>query len=242
MLNYTNTIEEIVKSGVKTAIIPMGSVEQHSTHLPIGTDCIIAEAAARRIGENMGAFVLPVIPIGTCYEHKCEGRFSAVWMRPTTLYSVIEDVVLSLKSQGFNRVVLLLGHGGLFIAAPAVRALNANNSDLTVVLYELFLSADKYDFMECGNDLHAGEAETSLILYLHEEYVKKDKMAENDFIPDVPRSFLNYASLLKLSKTGVWGKPSLATAKKGEMLFNAEVNTCTEFLKTAFDVAQSSSW
>lgn len=242
MFDYTSTVEEINKSGIKTAIIPLGSVEQHSSHLPIGTDCIIAEAVAHSVGERMNAFVLPVIPIGTCYEHKCAGKFTAVWLRPVTLYHIIEDIVLSLKNQGFEQIALLLGHGGLFVVGPVVRELNANNDNLTVVHRELFSDAGKSGLTECADDVHAGEIETSVMLYLKEQYVKKDDMLKNDFLPDVPRSFLNYSSILKLSNTGVWGKPSLAGKDKGEKLLLYEVEQTVEFITRAFKAATKNAW
>ena len=56
------------------------------------------------------------------------------------------------------------------------------------------------------------------MLYLREDLVRREKVV--DFVPDVPRDYLNYGSIFKFSKSGVWGKPSLATKEKGERIFN----------------------
>lgn len=96
--------------------------------------------------------------------------------------------------------------------------------------------------MDCPNEIHAGEKETSCMLYLMEEAVKKDLMLQNDCIPDAPRDFLNYASLLKLSKTGVWGCPSYATKEKGAKLFPMMVDACVKYIEEALEAAQYDAW
>ena len=92
------------------------------------------------------------------------------------------------------------------------------------------------------NDLHAGEEETSVILYLQEKTVKKEEMIKNDFVPSVPREYMNYASLLKLSPTGVWGKPSFASREKGEKLFELMVEHCLNYIQDAFAHTEESAW
>ncbi|HEU4605006.1 MAG TPA: creatininase family protein [Nitrososphaera sp.] len=54
----------------RLAIIPVGSLEQHGSHLPVSTDSLIAEYVARSAAERVGAFVLPVISYGISFEHK----------------------------------------------------------------------------------------------------------------------------------------------------------------------------
>ena len=80
------------------------------------------------------------------------------------------------------------------------------------------------------------------MLYLCEKAVNKELMLQNDEIPDVPQEYLNYASLLKLSKTGVWGKPSLATKEKGEKIFNLMVEATIDYIHKAFEATTESKW
>ena len=63
MISYRNTAKEIADSGVDTAVLPFGSVEQHSSHLPIATDVILAEEIAKAVSERIDALLLPTIPI-----------------------------------------------------------------------------------------------------------------------------------------------------------------------------------
>ena len=205
MLNYYNTYDDVENSECNIAIIPVGSLEQHATHLPLGTDFIYAQEMANAVGDVLDAYVLPVLPISTCYEHR--GRRGGVCMRPSTFYTMLQDIILDLKNQGFNKIVVLLGHGGIYVAGPAIREMNALHEGLQVVLADEILNDKVIEIAESKYpEIHAGERETSLMLYMCEEHVKKDKICENDFIPEYPQSFLNHTPLCNLSKTGAWGE------------------------------------
>lgn len=232
MIFYNSTIDEIHESGADIAVLPIGSTEQHSHYLPVSTDIVIASAVSMKIADKLGAYLLPTIPISTCKEHR--GKKGSVWINPDTFYSMIMDIVMSLKYQGFKKVAVILGHGGIFIAGPVIREINAVNDDIKAVKVDLaqFLdSAEMNSILECRNNLHACEYETSLMMYIDEGLVRKDRIV--DYIPEVPRDYLNYASILKFSKDGVWGMPSLATREKGEKIFNLLVEKSVEYINSA---------
>ena len=242
MISYRNTAKEIAESGVDTAVLPLGSVEQHSSHLPIGTDVLLADALGAALAERIGALLLPTIPMTTCYEHK--GVKGSVCMRPSTLYQVIQDIALNLRDQGIKKIAVVLGHGGIFIAAPAIRELNALYDDLQVVLVQTSSgTGERRVFLENKElEIHAGESETSVMLYLHEELVKKDLMMHNDFTPKYPQNMLNHLPLTRMSETGAWGKPSLATYEKGEQIFKCMVDNAVEYTRLAFSVCPKEKW
>lgn len=241
MISYFNTIKEVEESGVDTAIIPVGSIEQHGSHLPMGTDYFSAEAISKAVAERINAFLYPTIPFSTCYEHK--GSKGSLCMRPTTFYQMLQDLVLNLRDQGFKKVIIYIAHGGVYVAGPAVRELNALYDDLQVALvYGANQEKINKEVLENKDEIHAGEKETSLMLYLHKDTVNTEEMMKNDFIPDCPREFLNYASLLKLSKTGVWGKPSLATEEKGKKIFEYVVDGVVEYIEKVFEIATVEKW
>ena len=240
MLSYLNTVKEIQNSHTSIAIIPIGSIEQHGSHLPVGTDYLIVSELSKRVAERIDAYLLPPLPISTCYEHK--GTKGTTWMKPDTFYKMLQDIVLSLKSQGFDKIVILLGHGGIYIAGPAIRELNAMYDDLQVIKIESINNEKIKAVLDGDNGIHAGEKETSCILYLRDELVKKEFLKQNDFVPDCPREFLNYAPLPELSKTGVWGKPSLASREKGEKLFEIMAESCIEYIEKAFRYTKREAW
>lgn len=242
MISYNNTAKEIKDSGVDMAILPIGSVEQHSSHLPIGTDVMLASAMGEAIAERINALLLPTLPISTCYEHK--GVKGSVCMRPSTFYQMLQDIVLCLRDQGIKKVLVVLGHGGIFVAAPAIRELNALYDDLQVILVHTESGKGERKSV-CENtkhEIHAGESETSIMLYLHEKLVNKTLMMENDFTPEYPQNMLNHVPLTKISKTGAWGMPSLATKEKGEVIFNCMIDNAVEYIENALEVCPKERW
>ncbi len=241
MLSYYNTTAEIAASGVDTAVLPIGSIEQHGSHLPLGTDHLIASAVAEKIAQEIGAYLLPCLPISNCYEHT--GTRGTVWMSPRTLYDMVEDIVLSLKESGFSKVFIILGHGGVFALYPCVRELNKKIGGLQVAVFEPLLTPEqKKQILETPNELHSGEAETSMMMYLHPDAVKVEEAKKNDFIPDAAQSELNLVPLKLLSPNGVWGCPSRATPQKGEQIFALCVENGVEFFKKAFAKMPKDAW
>jgi len=211
------------------AIVPIGSLEQHSHHLPVSTDAILAQSFADRIGEAMDAFVLPCLPISTCYEHK--GAMGSVWMNADTFFAMLCDIVLNLKNQGYGRVVFVRGHGGIFVMDPVVRHLNSlYMPELRVCLLDPYFEC--MGIFETTGEIHAGERETSLMLHLRPELVKMDRAV--DFLPDVPRGYLQYGSVFRYSPEGVWGHPTLATAEKGRLYFDLCVNEGIKHVEKIF--------
>ena len=227
---FKMTADEICALDPDTAVIPVGSLEQHGPHLPIMTDWAIATELGKRVAERMNAFLLPAFPISTCREHM--GKKGSVWMEATTFYQMMYDIVMSLKTQGFKRVAFVITHGGIFIMGPLVRDLNARfNPDLMVA----FVTPDTSNLKGITETrgLHADESETSQILAIAPETVHMDRAV--DFDPEVPRPYLNYGSIFRASPTGVWGYPTKATAEKGELILQRSTENAVDELNRAFE-------
>ncbi len=227
---FKMTADEICALDPELAVIPVGSIEQHGPHMPVMTDWAIATELGKRIAEKMGAFLIPALPISTCREHM--GKKGSVWMEPTTFYQMMNDIIMSLKTQGFKKVALVVTHGGVFISTPLIRDLNAKfQPDLQVAL----ISVDTFvseDILETQG-LHADESETSQMLAIAPETVHMDRAV--DFVPDVPRAYLSYGSIFRASPSGVWGEPTKATAEKGEKLLDVYTENAVNELKRAFE-------
>jgi len=218
MRTYDMTQPELEELETDTAILPFGSLEQHGAHLPLSTDCITTEAFANRMAEALGAYQIPTIPISTCREHM--GKMGSVWMNPDTFYHMVLDICHCLLEQGFKKVVIIQGHGGIFMLTPAVRQLNATlNPDLKVACVNYYDYLDIYQeagIVESDVCLHADELETSVVMHLRKELVYEDRIVDHK--PDVARPYLNYGSIFRACPDGVWGMPSLATAEKGQRI------------------------
>src|SRR5262245_16354077 len=93
-------------------ILPLGSVEQHGRHLPLGTETILAHALANGVNARVKgrAEVPPPRWYGFAPHHM---RFAGtVTLRTETMIALVEDVAASLIEHGFRRLLLLNGHGG----------------------------------------------------------------------------------------------------------------------------------
>lgn len=217
---YHKTADEIMALDPELAIIPVGSLEQHGPHLPVMTDWAIAAELGKRVAALTGAFLIPALPISTCREQM--GKKGTVWMEPVTFYQMMTDIIMSLKLQGFKKVAILQLHGGVFIDTPLVRDLNARyNPDLMVALIDgctFFGSMYRDGVVETNTELHAGEVETSQILAIAPETVHMDRAV--DYVPNIPRPYLNYGSIFRACPDGVWGEPTKASAEKGHAIFD----------------------
>lgn len=231
---YRKTADEIMALDPELAILPVGSLEQHGPHLPVMTDWAIAAELGRRVAERMGAFLLPALPISTCREQM--GKKGSVWMEPTTFYQMMTDIIMSLKVQGFKKVGILQLHGGIFIMTPLVRDLNAKfNPELQVALIDgcsFFTGLYQDGIIETNTELHAGEIETSQILAIAPETVHMDRAV--DYVPSIPRPYLNYGSIFRACPDGVWGEPTKADAEKGEKIFAYCTDKAVEQLEAIF--------
>ncbi len=239
MLSYDMTIEDIEKLNPDTAVLAFASIEQHGAHLPVSTDYITTEAFARGVAEQLGAFLIPTFPISNCREHM--GKKGSVWMKPDTFYNMVIDICHSLKEQGFKKAVIIRGHGGIFVLSPTIRELNATlNSDFMVCCVEYYDYVDAYrkaGIIESDVCLHADELETSVVMHLRGDLVKNDQIS--DFVPDAPRTYLNYGSIFCASPKGVWGRPSYASAEKGEKVLKMGIELMAAEAKRAFDYMQN---
>lgn len=224
-LTGRSTAADVASDLPALTLLPIGSFEQHGPHLPLWTDALIASTVAARVGEQMGAMVLPTIPYGTSAEHR--GFPGSVWLREETLALVVEDLALSCARSVTSRVAILSGHGGNWILRPAVRAINARHRDLSLGLVpEAVLWGDVL-----AGDLHAGAVETSVVMHLDPDSVGR---LPDDFVPDVPREALDLLSMQDLSPDGVWGFPSKASAASGKETLSQMAARVHNYLATTF--------
>ena len=226
MFTVENTYVEIEKSGVDTVILPVGAIEQHGPHLPLGTDWIIADASGRALAQELNAYVLPALPVGNSQEHlSFKGSVS---IRPTTLAQVLEDICLSLRHQGFRKIVILSAHGGNWIIKPWIRDFNFRYPDMMVIHSSGTMPGDSRNIPV---EIHSGRGETSEMLAIRPDLVKGGAA---DFTPTLGREYLDYTDFRKLSPTGVWGAPSKADAAAGKQSAEDWAKRSATYIRATF--------
>jgi creatinine amidohydrolase len=231
---WDGSIDDI--AGTDLVILPIGSIEQHGHHLPVITDWAIASAIGKGVAEKTGGFYIPALPVSTNKEQR--GKRGSVGMHSDTFYRMVTDICLDLKAQGFKRVAIVQGHGGIFVMNPVVRELNADhNPELFIAKLDIETCWAKFQvegLLDSPVGVHAEEVETSLMLYLHPELVDMEKAVV--FYPSVPRSFLNYGGILRYCPDGVWGDATKGSAEKGKKMFVIAVETLVHEMNNLFDM------
>lgn len=210
--SWASTFSELEATQCDTALFCIGAVEQHSHHLPLGTDWLLGMVISRLIGRELGkrglpVYVLPTMPLGTSSEHlNFRGTIS---LSPSTVEHVLRDIAASLKHQGFKRLIVVSTHGGNWILKPVIRELNMWDPEFQVMWSRSGGSGGSGP----GVDRHSGEGETSAMLSAFPELVRPGPYEDSS--PDVGSEFVDMIPMEYFTPNGMWGFASKAEAARG---------------------------
>ncbi|HWP65745.1 MAG TPA: creatininase family protein, partial [Candidatus Limnocylindria bacterium] len=224
-------VERLLATAPRTAVVPLGSTEQHGPHLPLATDTLIAEALAERFCARVEeAIQCPVVALGCASEHMAfPGTLDVA---AGTLAALLTDLVRSLRAHGFARAFVFSAHGGncaaLAAALPALCEAAAPMqmtafTDLDALTAALHQTAAALGVAPEAAGHHAGEIETSIMLALRPGAVNATALAAGYTQPAADAQALFYPSLRDSAPTGTVGDPRAAAAARGERYLTAWV-------------------
>lgn len=243
MLSYKNTTKEVSESGTEIAILSVGATEQFGPYLPMHLDTLIADLYAEAYGEALNAYVLPTLPFNTSEEHaNCKGT---VTVSPNILTSMLEDIVVNLNRQGFNKFVLCCGHGGAYWEGAFIKHINYKYPDLIVITphhnNHAWEEAIKKAGLEGLNEMHGGLLSVCTAMWLCPEFVKLNSMGSD--VPVENRIYADYIFWDKLTEDGCWGKFDKGSytddelAEKGKTFWTTLISKKCEGLKSVLEEA-----
>ena len=227
-----------VKKAVKdkrVPLIPVGSTEQHGPHLPTKTDAFLAYEVCKAVAAGIpeATVVMPSVNYGY-NEHHLDFP-ATIHIDYETLIKFIINIGKSLAHHGFERIIIVNGHGSN--TAPmelAARRITLETPAICASLTYLGFNPEVFKLLE-GESGHAGELETSLMLYLQPDLVDMSAAAAGDALAFTSpytssRAFVSTWTLQK-SKSGSYGDPTVATAALGRLLFEKMVAETAKFIR-----------
>lgn len=213
------------------AILPWGATEPHNYHLPYLTDCYLAHDiavdAVRQAYEkaSINGMVLPPITLGSQNPGQWNLPF-CIHTRYETQKAILTDIVSSLNCQGIHKLIILNGHGGNNFK-NMLRDLAVDFPDFLIVASDSFKIVPNEGFFEERDD-HAGEMETSVLMYYRPELVNLSVAGDGNYKPFASQALRkgtgwtprNWAKVSQ--DTGI-GNPHKSSAEKGKKYAEAVV-------------------
>ncbi len=205
---------------IEMVLLPVGSNEQHGPNGSLETDTALVYAVCRRVSEELYPRVLvaPPIPWGISFHHM--DFPGSITLEPETLHRILFDEVNSLHRHGFQRFLIVNGHGG-------------NQALVNVATWRIkerlrvpFIGACSYFNM--GLDVsvgHAGVVEMSLGMYLAPHVVKQDQLTDGDmtgFKSRLPKVSIPL-QMVQRTRNGALGPATAASREYGQELGEAAI-------------------
>ena len=214
------------------AILPIGATEQHGPHMGCGMDFVLADELCRAVSEFTRVPMLPTMPYGCSLGHS-ERWPGTIAIQPITLIELIKQIGDWAYRSGVRRLFIVNTH--VTNAAPlrcVLEMLRAEHDDLMVAIFNAATISQRvreFHFAD-GDDWHANDAETSLMLARAPRMVRSELMASADD-PDRIDDRVFAHPVNRTSCNGVTGMPSRASAAKGHEWFQWMVDDLSALIE-----------
>jgi creatinine amidohydrolase len=240
----SSEVEQELRKGNDIILIPVGSLEQHGRHLPLGTDSFMAIRLAEDAARRSQVMLTPPLWFGWSEHHM--GYSGTITLKAETLIKVVEDVCLSLITHGFKKLLIINGHRITNLSPLVIAAMNIREKTkafLTVIDPAVIGATIGKELRRSaiGGLGHGGELETAHLLYLYPDLVEMKDAVK--IIPKYPSEFMEldfYAGGDRVSWTfameelsegsGGFGDPTCASKEQGAQYHNRVVENICKFI------------
>ena len=218
------------------AIVPVGAVEVYGTHLPQGSDGLVALEVSKRLAKRVGAVVTPLVPIGCSQSLMSFGGTLSV--RSSSLKAYLSDICESLVTQGVKRILFINGHAGnVPLIGEICQEFIAKGTPCAQVDWWRAAARGASGVTDTGELAigHAGEICSSVVMAVRPDLVDMRKAVNEQpnrglvgKYPEVNQYDHPYKAT---TKSGTVGNPLTASAEKGEALIGRFLERVEAFLK-----------
>lgn len=236
-LTSPEAAEAVARS--RTAVLPLGSIEQHGPHLPNGTDTMAAEMIAQAVAERLDAVYVPFGPYGVTPIHA--GHPGTVNLRRETFEALLTDICTELIRMGVQTFILINWHEGNIASMNAVATDLQDRHDTYFFGVQACYTAQRVYRDEGGELTHGGGIETLAMLAYDPALVKADRAGEATRPPGADQMDLMRRSqevygfitdVSELADDGWYGNPQWATPERAEQFTKTVADAVLETLET----------
>jgi len=220
-------------------LLPVASTEQHGPHLATGVDTFLASEACTRTAQlvvkKRPIVVAPTLWAGLAEHHMAFG--GTFTLSITTYHALLRDLCKSIGRAGFNKILIVNGHGGNIAALAALTTDLTLELDMPIATTEIYtLAHESGEYKKILEDQpgvhHACEAETSMMMAAFGDCVRSDKISKA-FGPSTlatNAALKTWKSFKEMTPSGVRGDARKASAEKGEKLLEIATTLLAEKL------------
>lgn len=235
-------IDEYIKKGA-VAVLPVGTTEEHGSHLPVEADAIIARYYGEQLAletEKTGVPVLVLRTISYGFSMKIVRKWPGCPnVEPDAFTAYIYNIVNSLVEMGFRKVVMIDCHGNHdCLLRTVMRKIADKHNVFTMTLVPADLCKPEYDRIkkDPAGDIHGGEYETSCLLHIAPGLVHPEKYTDVDKITcNTPLRGPVSTWGLQQTKTGLFGDPTEASAETGKKCLDYAVKEGVKYMKLYYE-------
>ena len=222
-------------------VLPIGVLEKHGEHLPIGTDLLLVREITRRATAIEPALVFPPYFFTQIFEARHVP--GSVGINSRVMYDLLETTCDEIARNGCKKIILQNGHGGNEALLPHFIRLQVERPrDYAIYMTRGFMDDETARAWKAMREFdvdyeHAGELETSMMLAAHPEMVKRDAIPDGAGLPQRRQGAVADAGI----HTAIgWyadfphhyaGRAEFGTAAKGEFLLHAAAHRLAETIK-----------